>query len=298
MKDNIYKFALYLIIITIVVVTIIVLIYRETFLNLNKTFVHPPWMITDLTYDSAKIIINKIIDRVNNITQSKYYLLNIENISNYPYPNATPRLPNCKMVPQQVIIDFFVHDTENKITKRLIAKLKVCPCTLKITVQSINVSNGKDLNTEWKLPTQEFDPYLILTDETTRKIQTNFMKGVEDINFDYEPYSEEPKGRKIPLLGEYQSNILPPQIINSVGDPIANFPCRRQYKCFDNNGIHYLQSGNQVCQGINNSPNQKYPVIYDNPSFLKGVTMDGDKQSYISLMGAQNTSYANYGLTY
>ncbi len=202
------------------------------------------------------------------------------------------------MGPQQVIIDFFVHDTENKITKRLIAKLKVCPCTLKITVESINVSNGKDLNFDWPLPTPEADPYLIITDETTRKIQTDFMKGIEENTFDFDPYVEDPKGRRIPMMGEYQATILPPGILNSIGDPMANFPCRRQYKCFDSHGVHYVQPGDQVCQGLNNSPSKKFPDIYDNPSVLKGVTMDGDKQAYLWLMGAQNTGYADRGLTY
>ena len=260
----------------------------------------PFWNIPDFKEVIIRRIVEAILSQINKQLGVSYYFTGYENV--FTMPDAS----NSTMI---VIVDFWVHDTINKITKRLIAKILVDSDSQTIQVMELNTSNsaadGATQNESMLEPT--IDPQLILTDANAAPYAgKNFMRGVDEIKLDYSTYipnevdvlirdKQPPVMRNIPYH-EFQRNIFPPNIMMAVGVPLNNFPSRKQAFIWDTHGVNMTDSETVVRRGIDNSPMGKYPIPYDNPSINKQVTSRDTNNLW--LMSGRNTSGRGSGLTY
>lgn len=306
-----------IIVISILLIAILILIIVKLFLEkfditntqdehifLNEAKSMPSWNIPGgFQYPNFKDavigrIVDAIITQVNHQLGVSYYFLGYENVFTVPKDNNLV-----------IIIDFWVHDTINKITKRLISKILVDNVAQKITVLELNTSNsGEDKETQNESMLEpKIDPQLILTDESVSQYKgKNFMRGIDEIKLDYSTYipfevdiligdKQPPVMRNVPYH-EFQRNILPPNIMMAVGAPVNNFPSRKQAFIWDTHGVNLTESESVVRRGINNSPLGKYPIPYDNPSINKQITSRDTNNLW--LMSGRNTSGVGSGLTY
>ena len=109
-------------------------------------------------------------------------------------------------------------------------------------------------------------PELILTDDNLLKNEYHIM-GLNKSNIDFSILKDdECKSRKIPTPSEFNKWILPMGIDQAGQNPQALFPSRRQSRCWNSNGVNYVQAQTDIKMGINNSPMLKLPEIYDNPT--------------------------------
>ena len=292
-----------------IAIVILVKIYREKFaiqntaeerIYLGQARSMPFWNIPDFKEVEIRRIVEAILSQVNERIGVSYYFIGYENV--FTMPDAS----NDTMI---VIVDFWVHDTINKITKRLIAKILVDSSSQTVRVVELNTSNssndGNTQNENMLEPTN--DPQLVLTDpNATPYAGKNFMRGVDEIKLDYSTYipnevdvlirdKQPPVMRNIPYH-EFQRNIFPPNIMMAVGVPLNNFPSRKQAFIWDTHGVNMTDRETVVRRGIDNSPMGKYPIPYDNPSINKQVTSLNTDNLW--LMSARNTSGRGSGITY
>ena len=290
-------------------IVILVKMFREKFditsiagerIYLDQAQTMPSWNIPQFKEGVIRRIVEAILDRVNKQLGVSYYFIGYENVFT---------MPGTEGVDMTVIVDFWVHDTINKITKRLISKILVDSDSQSVCVLELNTSNSavdnQTQNENMLEPT--IDPQLILTDATVAPYKgKNFMRGVDEIKLDYSTYipnevdilirdKQPPVMRNIPYH-EFQRNILPPNVLMAIGVPLNNFPSRRSAFIWDTHGVNLTESGSVVRMGIDNSLLGKYPIPYDNPSINKQITNRDTNNLW--LMSASNTSGVGSGLTY
>ena len=265
---------------------------------LNDARVMPPWNI--FHEDAVKGIANTIIAQLNKDLNVSYYFLNFENVSTIPTSDGT------KM---KLTIDFWVHDTINKITKRLISIIDIDNMKKEMKVVELNTSNsGIDVDTQNEIllePT--IDPQLVMTDKNAAPYKgSNFIRGVDEIKLDYSKFMSHEVdqlfqgktlavNKNIPNM-EFQRNILPPNIMMAEGVPLNKFPSRRTRFCWDTHGVSVSEPETVLRSGLDNSPWYHYPYPYDNPTINKQVTSRDTNNLW--LMSSRNTSGRGSDLTY
>ena len=245
-------------------------------------------------------IVEEILTQVNKQLGVSYYFLGYENVFTMPGAEGTDMV---------VVVDFWVHDTINKITKRLISKILVDSASQTIRVLELNTSNSAsdNLTQNESMLEPTIDPQLILTDATVAPYKgRNFMRGVDEIKLDYSTFipnevdvlirDKQPLVMRNIPYHEFQRNILPPNVLMAVGVPLNNFPSRRSAFIWDTHGVNMTEAESVVRRGIDNSPMGKYPIPYDNPSINKQVTIRDTNNLW--LMSGRNTSGVGSGLTY
>jgi hypothetical protein len=304
--NTLYKIISILLILLIIVILAID-IRKDNFFNITNTKneseylehgrVMPPWNI--LHEDICKKIANSIISQINKTLDVSYYFLNFENVSSYPTKTGL-----------NIIIDFWIHDTINKITKRLIANIEIDNVNKNISVQNINLSQsmqGQELTNEEPFLKPTIDPQLVLTDDNVKSNKgQNYINGIEEIKLDYSEFIPQEmdylfQGKKLVVnknipYKEFQRNILPPNIMMAEGMPLNKFPSRRTAFCWDTHGVSVSEPETSVRSGLDNSPWFHYPYPYDNPSINKQITNRDTNNLW--LMSSRNTSGRGSDLTY
>ena len=213
-----------------------------------------PWTIEKATKLVVTDIIRKIINEINKKTGMSYVF------------TAYDQLSQKVLCPKRTLFtaDLFLHEMRNLETRRMIIKFVVKFATKQVDVEYINLSNA------FKLPEKQFMDYaapeLILTDDNLLKNEYHIM-GLNKSKIDFSILKDdEGKSRKIPTPCEFNKWILPMGIDQAGQNPQALFPSRRQSRCWNSNGVNYVQAQTDIKMGINNSPMLKLPQIYDNPT--------------------------------
>ena len=297
------------ILLILLAVVILVKIVREKFdientagerIYLDEARAMPPWNIPDFKEVIIRRIVEVILGEVNKQLDVSYYFLNYENVFTIPSESGNSMV---------VVVDFWVHDTINKITKRLITKILVDSDKQNLRVLELNTSNsasdGHTQNEMMLEPT--IDPQLIMTDANAAPYKgRNFMRGVDEIKLDYSTYipnevdvlirDKQPAVMRNIPYHEFQRNILPPNVLMAMGVPLNNFPSRRSAFIWDTHGVNMTEGESGIRRGIDNSPQAHYPYPYDNPSINKQVTSRDTNNLW--LMSARNTSGGSRSLTY
>ena len=213
-----------------------------------------PWTIEKSTKLVVTDILRKIINEINKKTGMSYIF------------TAYDQLGQKVLCPKRTLFtaDIFLHEMRNLETRRMIIKFVVNFATKQVDVEYINLSNA------FKLPEKQFmnytAPELILQDDNLLKNEYHIM-GLNKSKIDFSILrDDEGKPRQIPTPSEFNKWILPMGIDSAAQNPQSLFPSRRQSRCWNSDGVNYIEAQNVQKMGVNNSPSIKMPYIYDNPT--------------------------------
>ena len=213
-----------------------------------------PWTIEKSTKLVVTDILRKIINQINKKTGMSYIF------------TAFDQLSQKVLCPKKTLFtaDLFLHEMRNLETRRMIIKFIVNFDTKQVDVEYINLSNA------FKLPEKQFMDYtapeLILQDDNLLNNKYHIM-GLNNSKIDFSILRDDDgKPKQIPTPTEFNKWILPMGIDFAAQNPQALFPSRRQSRCWNSNGVNYVEPQTNLKMGINNSPMIKMPYIYNNPT--------------------------------
>ena len=213
-----------------------------------------PWTIEKSTKLVVTDILRKIINQINKKTGMSYIF------------TAFDQLSQKVLCPRKTLFtaDLFLHEMRNLETRRMIIKFVVNFATKQVDVEYINLSNA------FKLPEKQFMDYtapeLILQDDNLLNNKYHIM-GLNNSKIEFSILRDDQgKPRQIPTPTEFNKWILPMGIDFAAQNPQALFPSRRQSRCWNSNGVNYVEPQTNLKMGINNSPTFRMPEIYDNPT--------------------------------
>ena len=231
-----------------------------------------PWTIEKSTKIVITDILRKIINEINKKTGMSYIF------------TAYDQLGQKVLCPRRTLFtaDIFLHEMRNLETRRMIIKFVVNFATKQVDVEYINLSNA------FKLPEKQFmnytAPELILQDDNLLKNEYHIM-GLNNSKIDFSILrDDEGKPRKIPTPSEFNKWILPMGIDFAAQNPQALFPSRRQSRCWNSDGVNYVEAQSMQKMGINNSPTIKMPYIYDNPTVNRQKEWNTDYKGMFDLV--------------
>jgi len=231
-----------------------------------------PWTIEKSTKLVITDILRKIINEINKKTGMSYVF------------TAYDQLGQKVLCPRRTLFtaDIFLHEMRNLETRRMIIKFVVNFANKQVDVEYINLSNA------FKLPEKQFmnytAPELILQDDNLLKNEYHIM-GLNNSKIDFSILrDDEGKPRKIPTPSEFNKWILPMGIDFAAQNPQALFPSRRQSRCWNSDGVNYVEAQSMHKMGINNSPTIKMPYIYDNPTVNRQKEWNTDYKGMFDLV--------------
>ena len=220
--------------------------------------------VDEATRAEARLISSLIIKSINEKTKMLYVLGRIDQIS---VENAGGQ--------RHYILDLFVHEVSYKITRRLLFDFLV-KTDKSIVILALNVSNAYKYSDDAGHSQMNLDPMpeLILKDfnlGSDYHIEGNELSSLPYSLFEGSVVKNDVDADK------FKNWILPIGI--QINDS-PTFPCRRQGKWWDENGIQYTVKDTRNCHGINSSPMRqlKYPKF--NPTINMSLT-DGGNNSWL-----------------
>ena len=205
-----------------------------------------PWTIDSPTKSIVTTILNQIMSMINKKTNMAYSVNGYDRLDQESIDKVTTRF----------LADFFAADMKTFITRRFIVIFKLNFKTKEVEVEHINLGNAtkhKD-----KVFMDYPAPELILTDDNLLKNEYNVM-GFNESKLEYGILSNHAKDIRKP-------NELSVGSFSGYQNPQAMFPSRRQSRCWDNNGINYIQPQTALHIGVDNSPMKILPQPYQNPT--------------------------------
>jgi len=239
----------------IAIIILIILCYsekdtQEKFFNYNYSGLtnhsDAPWTIDTPTKAIVTNVLTKIMNMVNKQTNMFYVVNGYDRLDQEKINKVTTRFT----------ADFFAADMKTFITRRFIIIFTINFKTKDVEVEHINLGNAN------KNPDKTFMDYpapeLILTDDNLLKDKYNVM-GFTDSILEYGILSNNKKEIRKP-------NELSVGSLSGYQNPQALFPSRRQSRCWDNNGINYIEKQTDLKIGVNNSPMKRMPQPYQNPT--------------------------------
>lgn len=252
-----------------------------------KSNSYNPWTMSVPDEDDIKNIINTVLQYINQKVNMNYHLDKIDNLTKeYDYEGNT-----------RYLIDFFTFHLDptkkNDLNRRFILDItKKQNKILKINM--ITVGNAKKYKhpNELSLPELE-DNELILKD--TNLINTHNIVGKVNPILDYGiDVSDIDIKHLSGVKHNYQSWILPKE----ASQKTEIYPCRKQHKWWDINGVHYTDNPTKMCKGLDTSITER-PVIAE---FEPGhINLLSDKNIYTWLFdkarGRQSSTEPLVGAT-
>ena len=222
------------------------------------------WTLPDSQREKLLKILNLIINRINSENKSKLFLSGIDQVSAEKQGDGSLRY----------VVDFFVHNLDNKTTKRIILVFVLMNNNVKI--ETINYSNAI------KHPDKVFSDFvhtnLILTDDNlgcSLNSTNHHVMGANEGSLEYSKFN--PAGKKmVPTPTDFNKWILPKGIQTCSMDAENNFPCRRQSKCWNSDGIHFTECESCNCFGIKSHGHQIHKRPYENPTVNRLETEFGE----------------------
>lgn len=233
-----------------------------------------PWTISRPTKTIVTTILNQILNIVNKHLGMAYVVNGYDRLDQEAVDKVSTRY----------IADFFAAEMTTFITRRFIIIFTINFKTKEVDVEHINLGNAI------KNPDKVFMDYpapeLILTDDN---LLTNNYKvmGFTDSILEYSILSNNTKEIRKP-------NELSVGSLSGYQNPQALFPSRRQSRCWDNNGINYIEKQTALKIGVDNSPMKIMPQPYQNPT-NGGRKWDSDTKWLFDLV--DNSSGVGRGLS-
>lgn len=214
-----------------------------------------PWTLTFPDEDEVKRILNTVLQYINQKMDMNYHLGKIDNVTKeFDYQQNT-----------RYLIDFFSYhldpEKRNDINRRFILDVTKKPDNV-LRVNLLTIGNAKKYGhpNELLLPEME-DNELIIKD--TNLSSNHHIIGKVNQTMDYGLNESVVDVRHIPdIEHHYQSWILP----EGAEQKKEIYPCRKQHKWWDINGVHYTDNQNGLCQGLDTSATPR-PV---QPEFQAG----------------------------
>jgi len=259
--------------------------HSETFTNIKYNGLtnnsNTPWTIDKPTKLIITDIIRKILNKINEQTNLKYYFTAFDQLKQDVINKTITRFT----------ADFFVHELKNLITRRMLLVFNVNFASKEVQVEYINLSNA------FKNPSKDFMDYttpgLILQDDNLLNNEYHIM-GFNSSKLDFSILkTNEPKD--VPTPTEFQKWILPMGIGSAYQNPQAIFPSRRQSTCWDNNGVNYIDKQTELQFGVKNTPLSNYPYPYINPTINRQRDYNTDYKWMFNL--SNNNSGLSRGIS-
>lgn len=236
-----------------------------------KSYKFTPWTLTFPDEDEVKNILNTVLQHINNKLDMNYHLDKIDNVTKeYDFNKNT-----------RYLIDFFSYhldpNKKNDINRRFILDVTKKPNNI-LKVNLLTLGNAKKYKhpNELSLPEHE-DNELIIKDVNLQSIY--HIIGNVNKTLDYGLNESESKVdiKHIPdITHKYQSWILP----KGSEQKTEVYPCRKQHKWWDNNGVHYIDNKNKTCKGIDTSATPR-PVIADFEAGHGKILADKNQYSWL-----------------
>ena len=222
------------------------------------------WTLNDPERDQIVKILNMIIKKLNRENNSKLYLSGIDQVSSEKQGDGSVRY----------VVDFFVHNLNSKTTKRIIVVFIIHNNIVKVV--TINYSNAM------KYDEKSFSDYehknLILTDDNvgcSLNSTNHHIMGANEGSLEYSKFKSAGK-KKVPTPTDFNKWILPKGTQTCSLDAVNNFPCRRQSKCWNSDGVHFTECESCDCFGIKSHGKQLESRPYENPTVNKLETEFAD----------------------
>ncbi len=230
---------------------------KETFdtlsvLNRGKkicqTHQYNPWTLSFPDADEVKNIANTVLQYINNKINMNYHLGQFDHVTKeYDLEGNT-----------RYLMDFFSYHLDpekiNDINRRFIIDVTKLNNSNKIKINLMTIGNAKKIKhpNQDKLPELE-DNELILKDTNYQNL--NYIVGQSIPILDYSIINETELGNFISdAKKNFQTWILPKNINSNQPTNIAMvFPCRKQHKWWDSNGVHFTDKLTETCHGINSA---------------------------------------------
>lgn len=240
---------------TILAITLLIILCytekdtKETFFNSPYSGLtnhsDAPWTIDRPTKAIVTTVLTKIMNMINKKTTMAYVVNGYDRLDQEKLDKLTTRF----------IADFFAADMKTFITRRFIIIFKLNFKTKEVEVEHINLGNAtkNDAKVFMDYPA----PELILTDDNLLKNDYKVM-GFNESKLEYGILSSQKEIRK--------PNELSIGSFSGYQNPQALFPSRRQSRCWDNNGINYIEKQTDLKIGVDNSPMKRMPQPYQNPT--------------------------------
>jgi hypothetical protein len=201
-----------------------------------------PWTLTfpdDIEVDN---IVNTVLQYINKKLDMNYHLGKFDHVTKeYDFDGNT-----------RYLIDFFSYHLDpsqkNDINRRFILDV-TRKVDNNLTVNLLTVGNAKKYKhpRELELPSTE-DNELILKDTNLQNI--HHIIGRTNPPLDYGIYTNNIDSKHLSnVKHNYQSWILPQDAVDKQENKV--FPCRRQYKWWDKDGVHKTDEKSESCIGLN-----------------------------------------------
>lgn len=201
-----------------------------------------PWTLTYPDEDEVKNILNTILQYLNKKVNMNYHLDKIDHVTReIDYEGNT-----------HYLIDFFTYHLDpskfNDINRRFIVDVTKRSNNV-IKVNMMTIGNAK----KYKHPNEELlsemeDNELIIKD--TNLTNTNYIVGRVNPILDYGIDVSKIDTKYLSNVNhDFQTWILPEKAC--VKTDI--FPCRKQHKWWDMNGVHYTDNNTKNCKGLDTS---------------------------------------------
>lgn len=227
-----------------------------------------PWTLDETESHKVENILKNILLDINNKINSKLYFLYIDQVTKESKCNNNYRY----------VVDFFVHELSNQTTKRIMAVFNVDENSKDVTVETINLSNA--LTSPDKVFMDLPGDRLILKDSNMghRLGSTDYnVMGINKSNIEFSILEDKDRLlKRVPNENpnEFQKWILPMGTQNQEQNQMLNYPCRKQFKWWDVDGIHLNEAETETCKGLNNSNRVLPKRPYDNPTVNRMETID------------------------
>lgn len=216
--------------------------------------------IDELSRMEAMLAVSIILKQINQRTKLIYVLNRIDQIKMDVLPCGS----------KHYVLDIFVHETRYKITRRLLFDF-VIRRDKTITIMSMNISNAfKYADSADGVNPSDPIPELILKDWNMKS--EYHIEGNSEGSIPYSLFTGA-ISKEQPMPDKFRNWILPMGI--QITDD-AIFPCRRQGKWWDSNGVPITERAGCHCKGLKNTPMRilRYPA--ENPTVNMGLTEVGE----------------------
>ncbi len=203
-----------------------------------------PWSITVPDNDEITKIINTILQKINMDYNLNYHFSAFDSIvKEYDYDGHV-----------NYLVDFFaIHldpsNLNNDVNRRFILNVTKLDEN-SISVNKLTVGNAKkyDINTPTDMTPS---PDELIISPTIFKYTGNIV-GFFNPTTEYET----PKYNKMQQT-DYNKSILPTELENC---KVKVFPCRKQTKWWDINGVNKIEADTKLCKGVNSATTARYNV--------------------------------------
>ncbi len=252
-----------------------------------------PWTIDDASRTVVTHILRQILETINMRINTHYHFMEYEHINTELIYSS-----DGTQILRKYTVDFFIHDTTLKITKRIIIIFTLNSVSGSVIVQHINVSNAQNEATYTPIdPLYIKHNDLIITNNTNANTNTNannnknksykinkyFITGINNSELDFSHFvpssqinldnNEQTIDTNTTAL-DINKWILPIGIQSELFNNNLQYPYMPQSMSWDTNGIGINMSDYKNCYCTRDKHTHHYIPFtpHDNPTIVKQST--------------------------